>query len=298
MKHLVGISIGELQMKYGDRRAIEIAHEIGADAIDFNLKAEPYVEGSVYNQEDEAIAAYYGELKAYADELGLIVSQTHGRCKTFCGDAEEDRVTVEKCRLDCLATAALGAPVCVIHSVATGRVGKDAEPQYVRDLNHSLFMQILPLAKQYGVKIAAETFGDSAKYGCIDFFGDIDEFMLACERIEATEYKDQFTVCVDTGHSNKAMRFGQPTPGDVIRRIGGRTTILHLNDNDTLTDQHKIPMTGCIDWEDVFNALDEVGYSGIYNMELSLKHFGDDFLIEHAAFAVQALRYLLKKRYE
>lgn len=297
MKRLVGISIGELQVKYGDRRAIEIAHDIGADAIDFNLKEEPFTEGSVYNEGDEAVAAYYADLKAYADALGLIVSQTHGRCKTFCGDAEQDRVTVEKCRLDCIATAALGAPTCVIHSVATGLVGPDAAPQYVRDLNHSLFMQILPHAKEHGVKIAAETFGDSAKYGCIDFFGDIDEFMRACERIEETELADYFTVCVDTGHSNKAMRFGQPTPADVIRRIGSRTTILHLNDNDTLTDQHKIPMTGCIDWEDVFDALDEVGYCGVYNMELNLKHFGGDFMIEHAAFAVQVLRHLLNTRY-
>lgn len=297
MKRLVGISIGGLQIKYGDRRALQIAREIGADAVDFNLKPEPYAEGSVYNQADEAIAAYYRELGEYAASLGLIISQTHGRCRSFCGDTEKDTVTTEKCRLDCLATAALGAPVCVIHSVTTGAVGPDATPQYMRALNHSLFMTILPFAKRYGVKISAETFGDSAKYGCVDFFGDIEEFMMACERIEATEYKDQFTVCVDTGHSNKAMRFGNPTPADVIRRIGNRTTILHLNDNDTLTDQHKIPMTGCIDWEDVFNALDEVGYCGVYNMELNLKHFGEEFMVEHAAFAVQVLRHLLNRRY-
>lgn len=297
MNRLVGISIGDLQRKYGDRRALEIAREIGADAVDFNLKAEPYEEGSVYHQPDEAVAAYYRELGEYAASLGLVISQTHGRCKSFCGEAEWDRVTAEKCRLDCIATAALGAPVCVIHSVATGAVGADAAPQYMRDLNHSLFMTILPFAKEYGVKIAAETFGDAAKYGCVDFFGDMEEFMTACRRIEETELAPYFTVCVDTGHSNKAMRFGNPTPADAIRRIGNRTTILHLNDNDTLTDQHKIPMTGCIDWTDVFDALDEVGYSGVYNMELNLKHFGEDFMIEHAAFAVRVLRHLLKGRY-
>ncbi len=296
MKRLVGISIEALQKKYGDRRAIEIAHEIGADAIDFNLKAEPYAEGSLYAKGDEAVAAYYRALRDYAKELGLIVSQTHGRCRTFRGDAEWDAVTVEKCRLDCIATAALGASVCVIHSVTTSAVGADADPQFVRDLNHALFMQILPYAKQYGVQIAAETFGDAPKFGCCDFFGNIDEFMLACERIEASEYKDQFTVCVDTGHSNKAMRFGNPTPGDVIRRLGSRTTVLHLNDNDTLTDQHKIPMSGSIDWSDVMDALAEVGYHGVYNMELNLNHYGEALLIEHAAFAIQVMKNILENR--
>ena len=74
--------------------------------------------------------------------------------------------------------------------------------------------------------------------------------------------------------------------------------MLHLNDNDTFTDQHKIPKTGCIDWEDVFNALDEIGYNGIYNMELNLSHFGGDFLVETAEFAVKVLKYMLKQRYE
>ena len=38
----------------------------------------------------------------------------------------------------------------------------------------------------------------------------------------------------------------------------GHISTLHLHDNDTLTDQHKPPMTGCIDWNDVLDALDEV----------------------------------------
>ena len=37
MDRLVGISIGGLQAKYGDIRAIEIASEIGADAVDFAI---------------------------------------------------------------------------------------------------------------------------------------------------------------------------------------------------------------------------------------------------------------------
>ena len=93
------------------------------------------------------------------------------------------------------------------------------------------------------------------------------------------------------------MRYGNPTPADVIRRLGKSVTLLHLNDNDTLTDQHKIPQTGCIDWNGVMDALDEIGYGGIYNMELNLRHFGDNFLIETAEFAVKVMRNMLTERY-
>lgn len=292
---MIGISLYDLQKVYGDRRALELARECGADAVDFFLKAEPYAEGSVYAQGEEAVAAYYGELGAYARSLGLIVSQTHGRCKSFIGEAEFDRITVEKCRLDCLATAALGAPACVVHSVSTCSVGPEAEPQYMRELNHSMWMQLLPFAKHYGVKLAAETFGDAPKYGCVDFFGDFEEFLTACKAVEDSEYGDFFTVCVDTGHSNKAMRFGNPDPAEVIRRLGNRITLLHLNDNDTLTDQHKMPLSGSIDWAAVLGALEEVGYRGVYNMELNLKRYGEALMADHAAFAIKVLREALQK---
>jgi len=56
-------------------------------------------------------------------------------------------------------------------------------------------------------------------------------------------------------------------------------------------------MTGVIDWNDVFNALDEIGYSGVYNMELALDFFGKDFQIQTAEFAVKLLKYYILKRY-
>lgn len=300
LERRVGISIVRLQKVYGDKKALEIAKEIGADAVDFSLDNMDYRNPDcLYSKGDKAVAAYYGELKAYADDLGLVISQTHGKLPGFINNKEEDNALVENSRLDCLATAMLGAPVCVIHNASSISQGANPEPELMHRLSFDMFTRILPYAKQYGIKIATETFGDAVMYSACDFFGNIEEFMKAYDNIKAIEeYRDYFTVCVDTGHSNKAMRYGNPTPGDVIRRIGRDINVLHLNDNDTLTDQHKMPMTGCIDWDDVFDALDEVGYHGVYNMEIKLAHFGDDFLVEHAEFAVKLLRYMLKKRYQ
>ena len=301
MKRLVGISIGSLQEKYGDKRALQIVSEIGADSADFSLEFDSNDyrnKDSVYAKGDGAVREYYSELKAYADSLGIIIGQTHGKLPGFRNIKEEDDALVENSRLDCIATAALGAPVCVIHNATSIFLGPDPDPELMHRLSFDMFSRIIPFAKENGIKIATETFGDAVRFSACDFFGLMTEFEKAYANIKAVdELKDYFTVCVDTGHSNKAMRYGNPKPADVIRKIGSEVTVLHLNDNDTLTDQHKIPMTGTIDWKDVFDALDEIGYSGIYNMELALRHFGKDFQIETAEFAVKLMRYILNERY-
>lgn len=290
----VGLSLAPYQARFGDHRALEIAKETGADTVDFSLDYGAYeigVEGSVYNKSDEEIVAHFKAIKEYADSLGLEVSQTHGRLPGFKNKPEEDDMLVKNARLDCIATAALGAPICVIHNATTIFLGPDAPAELYHKLSYDYFTRILPYAIENGIKIATETFGDAVFFDCCDFFGYIDEFEKAFNAIIAIdEFKDHFTVCVDTGHSNKATRFGNPSAGDVIRRMGKYVSCLHLHDNDTLTDQHRIPMTGCIDWNDVFSALEEIGYEGVYNLELNPIQFGE-FMIEDAAeFGIRIMR--------
>ena len=79
--------------------------------------------------------------------------------------------------------------------------------------------------------------------------------------------------------------------------LGDKISVLHLHDNNKLKDQHKIPMTGDIDWNDVFDALDEIKFDGVYNMELNLKYFGESFMKETAEFAVKVMRNMLDTRY-
>lgn len=296
----VGISTKYLQEKYGDKKALEIAAKIGADAVDFSLdiKNDYRNKDSIYSEDEEAVISYYKDLKEYADNVGLIISQTHGRHSGFKNIKEEDDALVENSRLDCLATATLGAPVCVIHNSTSIYMGADPDPKLMHTLSFDMYSRIIPFAKQYEIKIATETFGDAVAYNSCDFFGNIEEFEKAYNRIdEVAELRDYFAVCVDTGHSNKAMRYGNPTPAEVIRRLGSKVEVLHLNDNDTFIDQHKIPMTGVIDWNEVFNALDEINYNGVYNMELNLKHFGENFLVETAEFAIKVMKNFLANRY-
>lgn len=299
----IGLSIGRYQKAAGDVRALEIASEIGCDAVDFNLNA--YSRGNVscpYAGSDDQIRQTFEGLRGKAESLGLVVSQTHGRMRGYVFDEAEDAELLANARLDMLATAALGAPVCVIHSITSIHAGFTRPAEDMRAHNLRMYREILPYAKQYGVKIALETFGDATDKdgvnGC-DFFGDPDEFLRVYDALCADpSNRNSLCVCMDTGHTNKAARFGHSKPGELIRRLGSAIEILHLNDNDGVLDQHKIPFTGTIDWEDVFSALEEIGYKGVYNMELHLDAFGRDIDMqrETGAFAVKVLREALRGR--
>lgn len=301
MKRKVSISLYDLQNAYGEKRALEIARDMGADAVDLCLTSDDWNcanPESIYSQGKDAIIAYCNELYCYAKQLGLEIGQTHGRLCIYRKDPEQNEVILKNTEYDCIATAALHAPVCVMHGITTAVMGPDCDPKLMHQLNFERFNAILPFAKENGIQIATETFGDAGKYPCCDFFGNTDEFIKTYHRICAVgDNAKYFTTCVDTGHSNKATRFGNPSSADVIRLLGGSISTLHLNDNDTLTDQHKVPMTGTLDWDDIFDALDKVGYTGNYNMELNALHFGEGFEIETMAFGIKVMKHMLAQRY-
>lgn len=302
MKRKVGLSIGGLQLSYGEERALEMAAEAGADGVDYGTYGSRWDykrEDFWYALSDEELIEKVTALRKKAESLGLEIFQTHGRIKGFRGDPEEDADILENARRDLLVAKTLGAPVCVMHGVATGRVGKDADPEWVRDLNFDMFNKILVYAKQYDVKLATETFGDALNGEVCDFFGQCHEFIPSFDRIAAEgDNAKYFTVCMDTGHCHKASRFeGNPSVGEFIRRLGSRVGILHLHDNNVMTDQHNIPYTGTIDWKDVLCAFDEVGYNGPYNMEVSLGTYGKPIIMDTMVFALKVMRNMLREHY-
>ncbi len=108
---------------------------------------------------------------------------------------------MKNARLDCLATAALGTPVTVMHSVTTCCVGPDFPAEETREMIFDMFSKILPFAKQYNVNVGLETFGDAPNYGCCDFFGNPQELFYCYIRLlNETPYADYVSLCVDTGY--------------------------------------------------------------------------------------------------
>ncbi|MBQ4087407.1 MAG: sugar phosphate isomerase/epimerase [Clostridia bacterium] len=269
----ISISTGPLQRKYGDEKALKIAKAAGFDAVDFNLEGYGMTDDCIYHASEDAFGTYFTSLKKKAEELGIRIGQTHGRCGTFA--PEKDRCDFVRfvTERDLKATMYLGSPACVIHSISTMSWGI-VPPEVMREENQKMFSEFIPLAEEYRVKISQETFGDAVADGVrvLDFFGDVHELKAQHEQLE-TSWK---TLCMDTGHVNKATAFGIMPAEEAIRLLGKDITLTHLHDNNTFSDQHLPPkMGGTINWGNVFDAFDEIGYSGTYNFELALDYFGD-----------------------
>jgi sugar phosphate isomerase/epimerase len=275
----IGLSIGGLQAKFGEERALEICAESGFDSVDIDLSRRKF---DVFaDSSDDEIITHFTKIKEKADSLGLAVSQTHGRVTSYTPDEEYCEFVRKAARVDLLASSVLGAPTCVIHNITTGR-WEDADADFMHAKNKELLDYLVPFAEKYDVNIGMETFGDSQRYGkrVIDFFGDSRELKMQFDMLD-TKKK---VICMDTGHTNKAFNVGAedgsavPDVVESIHMFGKDIKVLHLNDNNGFTDQHLPPMIkmqGGVNWKEVFEALDAVGYDGYYNFELALSLMGE-----------------------
>ena len=278
MKKL-GLSTGAMQRAFGPIGTLELAAKCGFDAIDLDLELYGGGSDAIYKSFD-AMDEHFTKIKERADELGIIISQTHGRCRTYTPD-EKDCINARwASERDLYATKLLGAPACVIHNITTGRWGLRSA-DFMHEKNARFIKDIAPFAEKNGVAIGFETFGDAHVDGkrYIDFFGDSDELWRQYNLVE-TKNK---VICLDTGHTNKAQcvarEHGSEVLGvaDSVRLFGKELKLLHLHDNNSYSDQHLPPhwagKDGAIDWDATMAALDEVGYSGVYNFELNLSYF-------------------------
>ena len=299
MDKKIGLNTASLLETHGELGAIDVVKSAGADCVDFFTNGYSVANpDSVYSKSDDEIIEHFSKIRRYANEREMSIYQTHGRMRTYLNDPELNELAIENARRDLLAAKALGAECCVMHGVTTSTMGVDCPAEIMRKLEHETFLKILPYAKEYGVKFASETFGYTDSCKSLEFFAIGKEFIDAHERLWAIpEYKDSLAICVDTGHCNTAYRFAKLTPADYIRTFGKRIACLHMHDNDGIQDQHLPLYSGSINWDETFDALDEIGFSGVYNLEINCKRYGLGFEAEAAAFAVKVLKFALEKRY-
>ncbi|MBR2467067.1 MAG: sugar phosphate isomerase/epimerase [Clostridia bacterium] len=296
----IGISTGAVQKAKGPFDTLELCARCDFDSVDFDL--ERYGGGSdpIYKSFD-AMTEHFTKLKERADELGLIISQTHGRCKSYTPDEEQSKRFLALTERDLYASALLGAPACVIHNINTSFWG-EASAEFIHAKNAEMMADIAPFAEKNGVKIGFETFGGAKRADgrCVQFFGDSYELMKQYNLVK-TKNK---VICLDTGHTNEAVYTasidGRRVP-DVVESVhifGKELGLLHLHDNNSFSDQHLLPLqsgkTCGVDWDSLMTALDEVEYSGVYNFELNLSFFVP-YMDEYLPIVAKYLKDFMKK---
>lgn len=280
-----------LRPRFGDEEGIRRMARAGFDAVDytFNEMVRP---DCVWNT--ERFRDYAAHLKAVAEECGICFNQAHAPFlfdwDTMWQTAGFDTVILPAVERSFQCAALLGVPQIVVHPIH--HIRYHGNEKMLWQWNTEYYHTLLPMAKQYGVRIALENMWQTDPLrGC----GDADVFSHPEEfRDFLDSLNDPWAVaCVDVGHAGLAGE----DPVDLLRTLGHRVKALHIHDNHHKIDDHTLPYLGKLDWEAITGALGEIGYSGDLTFEVTsyLTMFDDEMVDTALRFQVEVGRHLAQK---
>ena len=115
------------------------------------------------------------------------------------------------------------------------------------------------------LKLLAEHVKDKDIYICLEnlykMTPGIDDLLYIIDKVG----NDRFAVCLDTGHLNRTLK----NQREFILKAGDKLKALHINDNRGEADEHLMPFGGgTVDFTEVVDTLREIGYQGMFNLEI------------------------------
>ncbi len=239
----------------GEHKAVELIAKAGFDAWDFSMfkmAKYNYQEKCLMPNDHPLASANYlkfaRELKKIGEDNGIHCNQSHAPFPSYSPDVR----SYLKRAIECTAEA--GGKICIIHPQNSGSLQENTE----------MYLELLPFAKECGVKIATENMfnWNRDEDRCCD---------AACSTPQSfnamldTINDDDFVACLDIGHAELSGS-GTCAP-EMIRALGPRLKALHIHDVDKRYDTHQMPFTMLVDFEAVAKALKEVGYDGYLTLE-------------------------------
>lgn len=273
----VSVGARPLLFFYGIEDGLKMLADAGFEAVDFPLNRDeltPWEEGFFKDPSGAEFAEYFSSLGKLIRDLGLEVYQTHAPyLRTNCSDPAEYDAILRKAIRAIHASGYMGAPNIVVHPVMHPDFSNGQNRERMLRTNLEYFGKMVPALKAAGVTACIENVfwseGEQVKVpnACSD--GE----QLAC-LIDALNdlHGPCFAACLDTGH---AVVSGND-PCRMIRELGQRTRVLHLQDNRGIVDDHMFPGMGVINWKEFLSAMKEAGYSGTLNFEVRFSDYEKD----------------------
>ena len=194
------------------------------------------------------------------NENGIKIHQIHGPFRYPPKDAtEDDRAELFGKMAKAIAIAKhLGAKYMAIHPLMPYGANSSENPKEVYEINKRYFKALADVAGKLGVTVCLENMP------CREFpLASTASILELIEDINSPHLK----FCFDTGHAN---RIGDSV-ADAVRAAGKNLKILHVHDNMGDKDSHLVPYEGTIDWGEFAEALYDIGFDGIMNLETSPK---------------------------
>ena len=252
---LISTEINSAARLVGEEKAVELVAKAGFDAYDFSMFAMGLMDWknncmlhTDHPLQSKEYLAFARRIRRVAEDNGIHCNQSHAPFPIYCREIWD----LQRRAIECTAEA--GGKICVIHPDNFRSAQENAE----------LYLQLLPFAKDHGVKIATENMW------CWDKEKDQASFAACCDAKSFTEHLEvindpYFVACLDIGHAE--MRGLNTSAPELIHALGHHLQALHIHDNDCRHDSHALPYTMDIDFSAVAKALREADYQGYLTLE-------------------------------
>ncbi len=239
----------------GEEKAVELVARAGFDAWDFSMFEMARIDWNTYTLLDKPhplngsdYIKFAKTLRKIGEDNGIYCNQSHA---PFPSSAPGVKSYLKRA-IECTAIA--GGEICIIHP----------DNNQTPERNAEFYLELLPFAKEHGVKIATENMWNwkaNAPTACSAACSHHDDFLAHILAVN-----DPYLVaCLDIGHAEMA---GLDTSVyQMAHTLGSHLQALHIHDNDKLGDKHQIPFSMKIDWNMVAKALKEIGYAGHLTLE-------------------------------
>lgn len=193
-------------------------------------------------------------LRQCADSYGYTIPQGHlSFIGGLCDDGAFERLKPE---LDMFAAAGIGK--AILHT--NGGKGLTEEQRY------EIWVHYVRKLSEYvegtGVTLCIENMFSIPQCCNVDQIKSI---------IKDAGGKN-LAICLDTGHLHlsRVNKLTEQSHREFILKAGDLLQALHITDNNGVADTHQMPFSARygLDWKEVVGALDEVGYKGLFNLEI------------------------------
>lgn len=258
----------------------KILKQSGFDCVDFSLNGylinKDLYKGktnSFFDKSVEELCAFFEPHKKAAKEAGITIHQMHMPYPIYIpsGNPKVNEYlwknvapkSMEICKF-------LECPYIVIHGFKMLRFLGSEELEWKE--TEKFIDYIAPMAKEMGITICIENLYDGVAGHIVE--GPCCDARKAVERIDRINEKYKAEVlgfCFDTGHANLVgFDFEQ-----FLTLLGHRLKVLHIHDNDGISDLHQIPFvftktrenTSSTDWEGFVKGLQKIGFDKVLSFE-------------------------------
>jgi sugar phosphate isomerase/epimerase len=258
----------------------KLLKNLGFSCVDFSLNN--YLKNiDLYNSEinqffdktDSELERFFTPHKQAAKEAGIVVNQMHMPYPNYVPKAKKE---VNDYLRNVVAPKSMGVckffecPYIVVHGfkLAYHLGSEEAEWEKTSD-----FLDFLaPMAREMGITICIENLYNGIGGHMME--GPCCDARKAVERIDRMNDKygaEVLGFCFDTGHANLVGLDFE----DFITTLGSRLKVLHIHDNDGISDLHQIPFTftktrentSSTDWEGFIRGLKAINFDGVLSFE-------------------------------